>query len=432
MQISDLKPNPKNPRKISEKQLKALKKALLEFGDLGCFVYNKRTDRLIGGHQRAKSFPPDSKIIIEHEPIDSKVGTIKEGYVECNGEKFKYREVDWDEKKEKAANIAANQHGGEFEISILSEWITELNALDFDMELTGFSEKELNKLIKPESTTGHTDEDSVPELPKEPVTKHGDIYQLGSHKLMCGDSTVITDIEKLIEKEKMDMVFTDPPYNVDYDPEARVSTFSKERLNNKLGKIKNDKKSPEAFRQFLDDVYSSLNIALKAGAPIYICHADTEGHHFRNAFIAQPWKMQSCLIWKKTVLCFGLADYQWIHEPILYGWKEGESHQWHGDRKQTTVFEFPTDHYNKKEADTDGYVHPTQKPVNLISYALSNSSKPNDNVIDLFGGSGSTMIACEKNSRRAFLMELDPKYCDVIVKRWENFTGQKAKLLSST
>jgi DNA modification methylase len=165
------------------------------------------------------------------------------------------------------------------------------------------------------------------------------------------------------------------------------------------------------------------------GGAIYICHADTEGHNFRNAFLAQRWKLASCLIWAKTVLVFGRADYHWMHEPILYGWKEGAGHAWHGDRKQTTVLEIATDHCAKEQSDTGGkYVHPTQKPVALIERALGNSSQAGEMVLDLFGGSGSTLIACEKTGRHARLMELDAKYCDVIVKRWQEFTGKAAVL----
>jgi DNA modification methylase len=273
------------------------------------------------------------------------------------------------------------------------------------------------------------DDDEVPDAPVEPKTKKGDIYLLGEHRVMCGDSTLVDDVEKLMNGSKAEFIFTDPPYNVNYDPEARHTGFSTVRLKNKLGKIQNDRKSPENFRTFLDDVFNNINLVLADGASIYVCHADTEGHHFRSAFVQQPWNLQSCLIWKKTVLVFGRADYHWIHEPILYGWKEGASHSWHGDRKQTSVVEFATDHMNKKECDTDGYVHPTQKPVSLISYCLENSSQKPQIILDPFLGSGSTMIACEKLGRRCYGMELDPKYVDVIVSRWEKFTGRAATLV---
>lgn len=183
------------------------------------------------------------------------------------------------------------------------------------------------------------------------------------------------------------------------------------------------------FRAFLDKVYSQINASLEPGCPIYIFHADTMGHHFRNAFVAQPWKMQSCLIWKKTVLVFGRADYHWMHEPVLYGWKEGASHRYYGDRKQTTIVECSTPHYDKENCDTDGYIHPTQKPTLILETFLNNSSQEGDIAIDFFGGSGSTLIACEATNRACFTSELDPRFASAIVKRWEEHTGKTAKIM---
>lgn len=257
--------------------------------------------------------------------------------------------------------------------------------------------------------------------------KKGEIWALGDHRLVCGDSTDKEAVSYLFSERKADMIFTDPPYNVGYDAESRYSYFSEKRTQNKLGEVDNDNMSDSDFKSFLDKIYVSLDIAVKAGRGIYICHADTMGHHFRNAFIDVGWKIQSCLIWKKTVLCFGRSDYHWMHEPILYGWKLGESHVWHGDRKQTTVMEFATDHYNKSESDTDGYVHPTQKPTNLIRYLMGNSTQKGELVCDLFLGSGSTIIAGEQCDRVVYGFELTPKYCEVICQRWENFTGKVAE-----
>lgn len=335
---------------------------------------------------------------------------------------------EYDSEAQEYADVQADNaiaSWAELDLAGINQDIGDLGP-DFNIDLLGIEDFVLEPAEKLEP---QCDEDEVPEH-VEPRTKRVDVYQLGRHRLMCGDSTLIYDVERLMSGDKADMVFTDPPYNVNYDPEARASYFSPERLANKLGTIQNDKKSPKEFRQFLDDVYTSLNLSLRDGGAIYICHADTEGHHFRNAFIAQPWKLQSCLIWKKTVLVFGRADYHWMHEPILYGWKEGASHEWYGDRKQTTIIEIATDHYNKKESDTKGYVHPTQKPIRLIESALNNSCPRGGLVLDLFGGSGSTLIAAEKTQRRANLCELDPKYCDVIVARWEKYTGKKAEILS--
>jgi len=349
----------------------------------------------------------------------------------------------------KAYRLMDNRSNQEtdWDLSLLGDELTELAGLDQDLALTGFNPDEIDALLRVKAE-GLTGADEVPAPPEVAVSAPGDMWLLGRHRLLCGDSTSADAMARLMGAEKAGMVFTDPPYNVDYDAEARPNgPTSDHRSAHPLGKIKNDRMSAVAFRSFLDAVYGAMNGVLGAGRAIYICHADTEGHHFRNAFIAQPWKLQSCLIWKKTVLVFGRADYHWMHEPILmgekdgetdelvthepvlYGWKEGARHQFHGGRKQTTVWEIPTDHANKADADTkDGYVHPTQKPVALIVRAVKNSSAAGEAVLDPFGGSGSTAIACEKTGRGARLIELDPRYCDVIVKRWEAFTGQRAVL----
>lgn len=343
----------------------------------------------------------------------------------------------------KAYRLMDNRSNQEtdWDLALLGDELAELVGLEQDLALTGFNPDEIDALLRVKGE-GLTGDDEVPAPPEVAVSAPGDMWLLGRHRLLCGDSTSIDAMARLMGAEKAGMVFTDPPYNVDYDAGARPGAGA-----GSLGKIMNDHMPSEAFRSFLDSVYSAINGALLAGRAIYICHADTQGHHFRNAFIAQPWKLQSCLIWKKTVLVFGRADYHWMHEPILmgekdgeidglvthdpvlYGWKEGARHQFHGGRKQTTVWEIPTDNANKADADTkDGYVHPTQKPVALIVRAVKNSSAAGEAVLDPFGGSGSTAIACEKTGRGARLIELDPKYCDVIVKRWEAFTGQRAVL----
>lgn len=221
---------------------------------------------------------------------------------------------------------------------------------------------------------------------------------------MCGDSTLIDDIEKLMAGHKADMWLTDPPYNVSYEG------ATKEKLT-----IKNDSMSDGSFRQFLCDSYRAANIAMKPGAVFYIWHADLEGFNFRAAAQDVGWKIRQCLIWKKSSIVLGRQDYHWMHEPCLYGWTEGSSHLWASDRKQSTILEF-----NKPARNGE---HPTMKPVELIEYCMLNNTKGGDLVLDSFGGSGTTMIAAEKNGRIARLMELDGKYCDVIIKRWQNFTG---------
>lgn len=287
--------------------------------------------------------------------------------------------------------------------------LQELDGEDFDLSLLGFEADELNALLNPiKETEGLTDEDAVPDVPEEPITKPGDIYQLGRHRLMCGDSTSIDAVEKLMDGQLADILITDPPYNVAYEGKT------KEALT-----IKNDEMSDEQFRQFLRDAFTAADMVMKAGAVFYIWHADSEGYNFRGACKDTNWKVRQCLIWNKDTMVMGRQDYHWKHEPCLYGWKEGAGHLWSADRKQVTIIEC------KRPKRND--VHPTMKPVELIEYQLLNNTKGQDIVLDLFGGSGSTLIAAEKNGRTARLMELDPKYCDVIVKRWEEFTGQKAE-----
>ena len=286
--------------------------------------------------------------------------------------------------------------------------LQELDGEDFDLSLLGFEADELNALLNPiKETEGLTDEDAVPEVPEEPKTKPGDIYQLGRHRLMCGDSTSIDAVEKLMDGQLADILITDPPYNVAYEGSNGL-------------KIKNDDLSDDKFREFLRDAFVSAFAVMKSGAVFYIWYADVETYNFSAAVKEANLKLSQILVWKKDSLIMGRKDYHFIHEPCLYGWKEGAAHLWASDRKQVSVFEF------KKPKRND--VHPTMKPVELIEYQLLNNTKGQDIVLDLFGGSGSTMIAAEKNGRTARLMELDPKYCDVIVKRWEDFTGQKANL----
>jgi DNA modification methylase len=260
----------------------------------------------------------------------------------------------------------------------------------------------------------------------EPRVKSGEIWQLGRHRLGCLDSTDPGAIAILLDGQIADLVITDPPYNVNYDPETRPSSFSENRLQNPLGKIENDKMSDSAFREFLDSVYSRIDEALAPGCPIYIFHADTQGHHFRNAFVAQPWKLQSCLIWAKTNFAFGRSDYHWKHEPILYGWKEGASHRYYGDRTQHTILEFASPHLAKADSDTEGYIHSCQKPTPLLRRLIENSSRPEDLIFEPFGGSGSTLIAAQQTNRTCFASEMDPRFASAILARWEALTGEAA------
>ena len=246
-------------------------------------------------------------------------------------------------------------------------------------------------------------EDELPEQ-VEPISLAGDIWYLGNHRLICGDSTDTTVIETLMGGDKADLYITDPPYNVDYQGKT------KDKL-----KIQNDKMSNDNFRQFLDDAFSAADAVLRKGAVFYIWHADSEGYNFRGACFDTGWQIRECLIWNKNSMVMGRQDYQWKHEPCLYGWKDGASHLWASDRKQTTVLDFDRPNRNGE--------HPTMKPVGLFAYQISNNTHEGDRVLDSFGGSGTSIIACEQLNRRCYMCELDPHYCDVIIQRYVNFKG---------
>jgi DNA modification methylase len=319
--------------------------------------------------------------------------------------------------QKKALIIADNKLAlnADWDTELLQIELNELISDDFALDILGFDKDELDALLNViEPNAGLTDEDAVPELPEEPKTKLGDIYILGNHRLMCGDSTSIDDAEKLMDGLLADLVFTDPPYNVDYSG----------RGANNLGTIKNDNMSAEDFEQFCRDIFTTYSAIMKPLACIYVCHPDSASAPkiaFEKTF-AEQFKKSSTIIWMKQSAGMGWQDYRAQHEPILYGWKEGKgSHFNAGDRTKTSIWKIGRDAQSS-------YVHPTQKPVCLPEEAILNSSKGSDCVVDLFGGSGSTLIACEKSGRVNRTMELDPKYCDVIVKRWEDFTGKQAVL----
>jgi DNA modification methylase len=301
---------------------------------------------------------------------------------------------------------------GHGRLRVLKLEIEGLGEFDFDIDLLGFDDDFLAGLMEKDPSDGLTDEDEVPDLQDDHVTVEGDVWILGNHRLMCGDSTRIDAVEKLMDGQKADLWLTDPPYNVAYEGKTKDAL-----------KIQNDSKSDLDFRQFLKDCYVAADFVMKEGAVFYIWHADSEGYNFRGAARDAGWKVRQCLIWKKQTLVMGRQDYHWKHEPCLYGWKEGAGHLWAADRKQTTILEF--------DRPSKSVEHPTMKPVELFEYQLLNNTKGSDLILDSFGGSGTTMIAAEKNNRYSRLMELDPKYCDVIIKRWQDFTGKEAVLESN-
>ena len=308
-----------------------------------------------------------------------------------------------DEEKEKALNVALNKISGEWDTDKLALLITDLQGADFDVSLTGFEPEEIDDLFKEDLKDSVKDDDFDvdAELKKPPVTKSGDLWILGSHRLICGDSTKEETYDFLMAGKKANLVVTDPPYNVNYEGSA--------------GKIKNDNLENAAFYQFLLDAFTNMEKVMADDASIYVFHADTEGLNFRKAFSDAGFYLSGTCIWKKQSLVLGRSPYQWQHEPCLFGWKKGGKHKWYADRKQTTIWEFDKP---KKNGD-----HPTMKPIPLIAYPIMNSSMTNCIVLDPFGGSGSTLIASEQTGRICYTAELDEKYCDVIVKRYIEQTG---------
>lgn len=273
--------------------------------------------------------------------------------------------------------------------------------------ITGFSQNEIDDLLDDFDESAEVEEEELPEPPQEPKSKPGDLWILGNHRLLCGDSTSPDDVARLMGDDRADLWLTDPPYNVSYTGKTKDSLT-----------IQNDEMDDESFRRFLVSAYFAADSVLKDGASFYIWHADSEGFNFRGACRDIGWKVRECLIWVKNAFVMGRQDYQWKHEPCLYGWKEGASHNWYSDRSQSTVLEFARPSRNGE--------HPTMKPVELFRYLIGNSTRKGQIVLDSFGGSGTTLIACEDIGRKARLIELDPAYCDVIIERWQNFTGQKA------
>ena len=389
IKIESLKPAEYNPRKDlkpEDEEYQKIKKSITEFGYVAPIIVNSNMT-VIGGHQRLK--------------------VLKElGYteVECVV-------VDLDQKKEKALNIALNKISGDWDNDKLEELLAELKQTDIDMDITGFSFDEVDEILK--DITGSKEDDfdldqALNEI-EEPISKRGDVWILDKNRLMCGDSTQKEDVIHLMNSQEADMLLTDPPYNVDYEGKTSEAL-----------KIENDNMSETEFYNFLLDSFKNMFDSIKYGGSAYVFHADTEGLNFRNAFKSCGFKLAQCLVWVKNTFVMGRQDYQWRHEPILYGWKPGAGHYFVDNRKQSTVLEFDKPSRNAE--------HPTMKPVDLLVYLIKNSSKENDLILDLFGGSGSTLIAAEQTQRRCYTMELDPKYCDVIIKRWENLTGEKAIL----
>ena len=388
--INSIKPYSKNAKLHPEEQIEQIKKSIEQFG------------------------------------MDDPIGIWKDEIVEGHGRLIACKQLGYTEvpiirldhltdEERKAYTLAHNKltMNSDFDLDILQEELNNFDTIDmkdfgFDIDLGLDEEQEII-------------EDEVPEVPEEPKAKLGDIYQLGSHFLMCGDSTSEEDVAKLMNGVKADMFLSDPPYNVDYS--AKNKFLNKYDKGNRVQKdIENDKKSDKEFYEFLFEVFKNTYNVLNDGACFYVFYPNAEYTNFHNALNNSLLKVHQYLVWCKNNHVLGMNDYQYKHEPIFYGWKEGK-HKWFSDRSQTTVLNFD------KPLKND--LHPTMKPISILSYLIKNNTNNEfNNVLDLFGGSGSTLIACEQLNRKCYMMELDPHYIDVIIQRWENFTGEKAVLLN--
>lgn len=385
VEIEKLKPYKNNARTHSDEQIEKIAKSMKEFGFINPVLVDGNLNVIVG-HGRI---------------LGAKKLGMKE--VPC------LFIEDLTEEQKRAYIIADNRLAEDagWDKELLKIELEDLKNMNFDITLTGFELEDFDFSMDETEVIEDEFDETVPE---EPTSKKGEIYKLGKHFLMCGDSTDINDVEKLMNGVKADMLLTDPPYNVDYEGGTGLT-------------IQNDNMDDETFREFLRVSFFNANSVMKEGAVFYIWHADSEGYNFRGACHDIGWKVRQCLIWCKNTLVMGRQDYHWKHEPCLYGWKEGASHLWASDRKQTTVLEFDRPSVSKE--------HPTMKPVGLFDYLIKNNTKKDDIVLDLFAGSGTSIIACEQNGRIAYSMELDPKYVDVIISRWEKLTGQQAERIEN-
>ena len=386
--INDLQNDHKNARKRTDRSSKLIKESLQKFGAARSIVIDENNRILAGNGTIAGAKAAGIKNLKVIETDGNEIIAVKR--------------TGLSEDEKVGLALADNR------TSDLSEWDKNmLEELSQEHDLNPwFDNDDLKELLGETEVLpaeGLTDPDDVPEVPEEPITKEGDLYILGNHRLLCCDSTNILHVEKLIDGNKADMIFTDPPYGVNYKG------------------INNDDR--QGLEQLLEKSFLNYQIVSKSGSSIYCFHSDKCADIFHVVF-RKFFHFSSMIIWEKNSLTLSQTDYQSIHEPCLYGWNKNGRHSWFGDRKETSVWKIFKE---KKIKD-----HTTPKPTAFIERSLKNSSKSEDNVIDLFGGSGSTMIACERLQRNAYLMELDPKYCDVIVKRWEDFTGNKAKRVSSS
>ena len=378
--VSKLVPYVNNARTHNAQQITKLRSSLREFGFINPVIIDREYN-VIAGHGRILAAKEEGIDEVPCVFVDYLTPAQKKAYILADNRMA--MDAGWDEE-------------------LLRVEIEALQAESFDVGLTGFDEKDIAELFAGEDGDAQDDDFDVDEeLQKPPVTKSGDVWLLGNHRMICEDSTKEETYAVLMDGKKANLVVTDPPYNVNYEGSA--------------GKIQNDNMENDKFYQFLLDAFRNMEKAMADDASIYVFHADTEGLNFRKAFSEAGFYLSGTCIWKKQSLVLGRSPYQWQHEPCLYGWKKKGRHQWYSDRKQTTIWEFDKP---KKNGD-----HPTMKPIPLIAYPIKNSSMSNCIILDPFGGSGSTLIACEQLGRICHTIELDEKYCDVIVKRYIEQVG---------
>lgn len=388
--IKAIRPYERNPRMIPPEAIDAVAKSIQTFGFRQPIVVDE-AGVIIVGHTRYRAA---LRLGMEQVPVHYAVGLSAD--------------------KVQAYRIADNS------TNQLSDWDLEMLNLELS-ELPNFDFEEFGldlEAITPHQTAADDDFDldAVAASIKNPKSKVGDVWLLGKHRLICGDATIPATVERLMEGKLADCVWTDPPYNVAYQTKlSKEEAVARNRRKDGL-EVMNDSMSDEDFIAFLNKVFEASLSVTRVGGSIYVAHADANGEQFRRAFRESGWMMKQCLIWVKDVFVMGRQDYQWQHEPILYGWKPGAAHHWYSDRRQTTVLQF--------DRPRKSVEHPTMKPVGLVGYNIGNSSKRGDCVLDPFGGSGTTMVACEQINREARLIELDPVYCDVICARWSRLTGE--------
>lgn len=382
--INSLIPHPDNPR-INDHAVEELAKSIKRFGFAAPIIARSEDKMIIAGHTRwkaAKHLNLDQVPVryMDLDPVDAKLLMLADNKI---GER-----ADWDEDQ-------------------LAKLFEELK--DEDLNGLGWDENEIGDILGDLYSEDEINEDINLES-EDPVTEIGDVWILGEHLLVCGDSTKRETLVSIMNDSMADLLITDPPYNVAYTG----------KTNDALT-IQNDSMEDAEFRSFLSEAFQNADDFMKAGAAFYIWHADSEGYNFRGACRDVDWQVRQCLIWVKNIFVMGRQDYHWRHEPCLYGWKSGAAHKWCNDRKQDTILKFDRPMSSRE--------HPTMKPISLFSYQIKNNTKPGDIVLDLFGGSGTTLISCELSKRKARLIELDPKYCDVIVNRWHELTGEEAKTI---